>query len=83
MARDLLLSFRSPDTPVIQARNLGRAEEQVRVLKLEELTTETLDMLTVVLIGSSKTRVYYDNNENPRVYTPRGYEQKRQKQVAA
>ncbi|HJM06453.1 MAG TPA: precorrin-3B C(17)-methyltransferase [SAR324 cluster bacterium] len=83
MARDRLLPFRSPDTPVIQARNLGRAEEQVSVLRLEELTTETLDMLTVVLIGSSKTRFYYDNNANPRVYTPRGYERKRRKQEAA
>jgi precorrin-3B methylase len=52
-------------------------------LRLEELTTETLDMLTVVLIGSSKTRFYYDNNANPRVYTPRGYKRKRRKQEAA
>ena len=83
MAKNILLPFRSPDTPVIRARNLGRPGEQVSVLKLEELTTETIDMLTLVLVGSSKTRVYYDKNNHPRVYTPRGYERKRREQEAA
>ena len=83
MAKNILLPFRSPDTPVIRARNLGRPGEQVSVLKLEELTTETIDMLTLVLVGSSKTRVYYDRNNHPRVYTPRGYERKRREQEAA
>ena len=83
MAKNILLPFRSPDTPVIRARNLGRPGEQVSVLKLEELTTETIDMLTLVLVGSSKTRVYYDRKNHPRVYTPRGYERKRREQEAA
>ena len=83
MAKNILLPFRSLDTPVIRARNLGRPGEQVSVLKLEELSTETIDMLTLVLVGSSKTRVYYDRNNLPRVYTPRGYERKRREQEAA
>ena len=83
MAKNILLPFRSPDTPVIRARNLGRPGEQVSVLKLEELTTEIIDMLTLVLVGSSKTRVYYDRNNYPRVYTPRGYKRKRREQEAA
>ena len=81
MAKDILLPFRFPETAVIQARNLGRAEEQVSVMKLEELSTEAVDMLTVLLIGSSQTKVYYDNNGAPKVYTPRGYDQNNQKQV--
>ena len=60
-------------TPVILARNLGRLEEQVDVLPLSDVTTAMADMLTLVMVGSSKTRVIDGDNSRRQVYTPRGY----------
>ena len=72
MARDILLSARPPQTPVVLARNLGRDGETITVIALADLDPEMVDMLTLVLIGSSNTRVL-DSTNGPRVYTPRGY----------
>ena len=72
MARDILLSARPPETPVVLARNLGREGEAVTVIALADLGPDLVDMLTLVLIGSSHTRVI-DFDNGPRVYTPRGY----------
>ena len=83
VARNLLLTYRLPETPVILARNLGRPDEKVTVLKLEELKTEGVDMLTVVLVGSTQTRLNYVSNGRPQVYTPRGYDKKLQRREAA
>jgi cobalt-precorrin 5A hydrolase/precorrin-3B C17-methyltransferase len=70
-ARDILLTHRPPETPVILARNLGRPTESVRVVTLGTLRAEDVDMLTLVLVGSSNTRTVGDW-----VYTPRGYARK-------
>ena len=67
-ARDILLAHRPPETPVIIARNLGREGEVVRRMELSALVTDDVDMLTVVIVGSSRTRTVGDW-----VYTPRGY----------
>ena len=72
MARDILLSARPRETPVVLARNLGRDGEAITVITLAELEPAMVDMLTLVLIGSSNTRVM-DTSNGPRVYTPRGY----------
>ncbi len=71
-ARDILLSARPADTPVVLARNLGRDGECVRTIALSELTPDKADMLTLVLVGASTTRVAVDGA----VYTPRGYAEK-------
>lgn len=63
---------RPPDTPVIVARNLGRADERVEIVRLTDLDVGTVDMLTLVLIGSTKTR-RVDAAGRSWVYTPRGY----------
>jgi len=60
-------------TPVVLARNLGRDGETVQVIRLDELTPERVDMLTVVLIGASETRVVPRGDGGCWVYTPRGY----------
>jgi len=75
-ARQILLKHRPPETPVVVARNLGREGEEVRITELAKLDTSTVDMLSVVLVGSSETRISTDGNTSPRVYTPRGYAQK-------
>jgi len=74
-ARAILLAHRAPETPVALARNLGRAGESVIVTTLGALSPEDVDMLTLVLIGSSTTRRVA--GDKPRLYTPRGYAAKR------
>lgn len=74
-ARDILLTGRPPETPVVLGRNLGRATETLDVITLGELTSDHADMLTMVLVGSSQSRVI-DRGVNRWVYTPRGYEKK-------
>ncbi|KAM3090604.1 precorrin-3B C(17)-methyltransferase [Phormidesmis sp. 146-35] len=64
---------RSPDTPVVLARNVGRPGQAVRAITLKEFTPDLADMRTVILIGSSKTRTIQRNN-NTWVYTPRRYD---------
>ena len=72
-ARDELLRHRPADTPVVLAANLGREGETLRVLPLGELQVDDVDMLTVVLVGSSQSRVVRTGDGRQWVYTPRGY----------
>jgi cobalt-precorrin 5A hydrolase / precorrin-3B C17-methyltransferase len=72
-ARDILLRHRSSQTPVVLARNVGREKQQVEVITLDRLTAAMVDMRTVVLIGSTKTRLIPRQDDRPWVYTPRSY----------
>jgi cobalt-precorrin 5A hydrolase/precorrin-3B C17-methyltransferase len=72
-ARDELLQHRPHDTPVILATNLGRRGERIRVVPLGELKVDDVDMLTVVIVGSSQTRTVGTGDGRQWVYTPRGY----------
>ena len=74
-ARDLLLQHRPADTPVCLGSNLGRPDETVRFVPLSELRVEDVDMLTVVVVGSSNSRLMRHAGR-PRMYTPRGYARK-------
>jgi precorrin-3B C17-methyltransferase len=58
------------DRPVIFARAVSTPEEQIRVVPLSQCTPEMADMRTMVLVGSSTTRVI-ERNGAPIVYTPR------------
>lgn len=72
-ARDILLRHRDEATPVVIARNLGRDGESVRVVTLRDFAPSDVDMLTVVLVGSTATRVAPRTDGRVWVYTPRGY----------
>lgn len=74
-ARDILLGHRPADTPVLLASNLGRPEENIRYRMLADLEVDDVDMLTVVLVGSSNSRLV-QLGEGARMYTPRGYARK-------
>ncbi|MEH6833324.1 MULTISPECIES: precorrin-3B C(17)-methyltransferase [Falsihalocynthiibacter] len=74
-ARDILLKHRPADTPVMLASSLGRPEENVRYRRLADLEVDEVDMLTVVLVGSSNSKLA-QLGEGPRMYTPRGYARK-------
>jgi cobalt-precorrin 5A hydrolase/precorrin-3B C17-methyltransferase len=68
-ARTLLLEGGRPaTTPVVLARQLGRAEEAVSLHTLEFLPLDQVDMLTLVMVGNSSSRVAAG-----RMVTPRGY----------
>lgn len=67
-ARDILLDYRPPGTPAVLARNVGRDGESVRTIRLDELASSLVDMLTLVIVGNRDTR-----RAGRWVYTPRGY----------
>ena len=75
-AKEILLRHRPPDTPVVLARNLGREGETVAVVTLGDLKIEDVDMLTLVIVGSSTTRAVQRPDGGVWVYTPRGYAKK-------
>lgn len=72
-AADILLRHRRPETPVFIGRNLGRSGEASRIIPLSQLAAASagIDMLSLVLVGNSTTRVL--DSDPPRLYTPRGY----------
>ena len=72
-ARDVLLVHRPADTPVVLATNLGREGERVRVVPLAALDVDEVDMLTVVIVGSSQSRTVTTGDGRIWAYTPRGY----------
>ncbi|MBF6043891.1 precorrin-2 C(20)-methyltransferase [Streptomyces sp. NRRL B-1677] len=75
-ARDLLLEFRAPSTPVVLGRDVGGPEESVRIVPLGELDPAEVDMRTILLVGSTRTRVARrtaDGSPERIVWTPRRY----------
>ncbi len=72
-ACSILREQRPASTPVVVARNVGREDEAVHVTRLEALPAERVDMLTIVLVGSSATRRISRAGGGCWVYTPRGY----------
>ena len=67
-AADILLRYRSPETPVGIVRNAGRKDESSQITTLEHLKDAEIDMFSVVIIGNSQTYI-----SNERMITPRGY----------
>ena len=66
--REILLQHRSPDTPVGLVTDAYRPTQKVVVTDLGSLRVEDVDMLTVLIVGSSRTVV-----RGGRIVTPRGY----------
>lgn len=75
-ARDKLLEHRPASTPVILATNLGREGELIRIVPLGSLNVDDVDMLTVVVVGSSNSSTVTTGDGKTWVYTPRGYARK-------
>jgi precorrin-2 C20-methyltransferase / precorrin-3B C17-methyltransferase len=68
-AREVLLKFRDPTTPVIVGRDVDGPEESVHVVELGALDPAAVDMRTLLIVGSSQTRW----TPTGAVYTPRRY----------
>lgn len=58
---------------VVFARNVTRPDQTIRLVPLQDTTADMADMRTMVLVGSSKTRMI-ERNGAPYIYTPRYYE---------
>lgn len=67
-AREILSRHRDPDTPVGIVRDAERPTQQVTVTTLGELDVSAVQMTTLVLVGTSRTRMIAG-----RMVTPRGY----------
>ena len=74
-ARDILLQYRPPETPVLLGRQLTREDESITVITLAELDAKDVDMFTLVSVGNSESR-HIANGKKEWVYTPRGYSKK-------
>ncbi|MFJ1792541.1 precorrin-2 C(20)-methyltransferase [Kitasatospora griseola] len=72
-ARDLLLEYRDPATPVVLARDVGGPTERVRTVALAELDPADVDMRTLLLIGSTQTQWVQRDGGHDVVWTPRRY----------
>jgi precorrin-2 C20-methyltransferase/precorrin-3B C17-methyltransferase len=72
-ARDVLLEHRAGETPVVLARAIGSDEESLTITTLAGFDLAAVDMRTLVLVGSSTTRVLRDAAGAERVYTPRSH----------
>ena len=72
-ALEILGEHRGPDTPVVAARDVGRPGETIRVVALADLDPSSVDMRTVLLVGSSRTRSVRLATDAVGVYTPRNY----------
>jgi precorrin-2 C20-methyltransferase/precorrin-3B C17-methyltransferase len=68
----VLERHRAPATPVVVARAVGAPEESVTVTSLGALEVASVDMRTLLIVGSSTTRAF-PAGAGPRVYTPRSY----------
>ena len=73
-ALDILRRHRAPETAVALARNVGRDREKVTTVTLGSLDPNEIDMRTLVLIGSSRSRVFARADGRPWMFTPRVYE---------
>jgi len=58
-------------TPVIFGRAIGRADEEINVTTLAAADPAGADMATLIIIGSSETRVIARPGRAALVYTPR------------
>jgi precorrin-3B C17-methyltransferase len=67
-----LLREELPETvPVVFASAVSDAKETIEIATLRDARAERADMRTLVLIGSSRTKLIERGNSRPFVYTPR------------
>ena len=75
-ALEIVALHRTPETPVVLGRDIGRPGQTLRVTTLGQLTPDQVDMRTMVLIGSSTTVTFSRAGGGEWVYTPRWYGEK-------
>lgn len=68
-ARDIIIKYRSLQTPVGIVGGAFRADETIIISDLQHFLEFTIDMTTTIIVGNSQTKVAGD-----RMVTPRGYQ---------
>ena len=68
-AVEIIMKHRESDTPVGIVKNSGRGDRNISIRELASIDYESVDMLTVVIIGNSNSFI-----KNGKIVTPRGYE---------
>lgn len=68
-ALEIIQQYKSKDTVIGLAKDVGRKEEEAILTSIAELDETKVDMTTVVLVGNKET--YISDN---RMITPRGYQ---------
>ena len=69
----VLLAHKAGETPVALARAVGRTDEAIVIGTLSDVDLRLVDMSTLVLIGSSETRLVLRGDQRPWLLTPRSY----------
>jgi len=69
----LLRGLKSIATPVAFARAVGRADEALTITTLGAADVSLVDMATLVIVGSSETRLIVRDGARPWMLTPRSY----------
>ncbi|MBR1486052.1 MAG: precorrin-3B C(17)-methyltransferase [Synergistaceae bacterium] len=70
-ACEILLEYKSPETPCGYVRNIQRDEQDAKIMTLAEIKNcKIIDMFTTVIIGNSQT---YISSDSQKLITPRGY----------
>ncbi|CAN7590643.1 precorrin-3B C(17)-methyltransferase [Trinickia sp. LjRoot230] len=72
-ALDVVRGIRTPQTPVVLGRDIGRPGAALVATTLGELRVDEVDMRTTVIIGSSTTRSVRGAALREWIYTPRSY----------
>jgi precorrin-3B C17-methyltransferase len=70
-AFEVLRALKAPETPVMFASAVSDASERIDVVPLGDADPARADMRTLVMIGSSKTRLIARPSGRPFVHTPR------------
>jgi cobalt-precorrin 5A hydrolase/precorrin-3B C17-methyltransferase len=72
-ALEIVRANRTGNVPVVLGRDVGRPAESMRTTTLDDLTSDMVDMRTVVIIGSSVTKTFPRADGGVWTYTPRWY----------
>lgn len=69
---DIIREFRSDNTPIAVVRNALRTDESYKLFELKDFDYKLADMMSIVIIGNSKSFL-----KNGYFITPRGYKSKK------
>ena len=70
-AQEILSAYRRGQTAVVVGRNLCRNGQNVSLLTLDTLDPNQIDMLSIVIVGSSRIKNFTTSLGQSWVYTPR------------
>ncbi|HKS14597.1 MAG TPA: precorrin-3B C(17)-methyltransferase [Pseudomonas sp.] len=72
-ALEIVRQHRDGQTPVVLGRDIGRPGQTLKVVTLDELVPDMVDMRTMVLVGSTTTCTFAREAGGVWAYTPRWY----------